>query len=206
MKRAATLTYKPRDTDFNELVAVLFDELASEYELRQVAEAVAMHVRQEKFFPMLSDIIRGIEGTAGDHAALAWPLVVNAVRHIGHYNSVAFPAPAYNYALNLMGGWIGLCRSLVDSDVKWRGKDFERFFVIGERCATWSNEPGKIQVDRYCAGVSEAGNRSLGYELPDVIDARTRAAIPDFRVLYPALGAKTAPMLEKLASAKRVTV
>ncbi|GHV35048.1 hypothetical protein FACS1894187_06900 [Synergistales bacterium] len=203
MKRVATLTYKPKNTDFNELVLALFEELAPRYELSQVETAVRIHVNLEKFFPMLSDIVKRIDGTPEERATMAWALVVEAVRHIGHSNSVAFPTPAYNFAIRQMGGWIALCPSLRDEELKWRGKEFERAFIFGEREAVWDDTPGKIRVERYCVGSYEVNNRAQGHALPDVIDAKTRQPIVGFRDSLPALDSRVMPLLKALTNEKR---
>ena len=212
MKRAALLTYKPKDTDFKDLVLALFEELAPRYALSQVDAAVRRHVQLEKFFPVLSDIIRHIDGTPEDRAVLAWVNVIKAVRYIGQYNSVAFPFPEYNFAISQMGEWIGFCSSLREDELKWSKRDFERFYVLGDQRVSWHNEADKIRVPRYCVGSFELNSRALGYALPDVIDAETRQPIAGFRDNLPALNSgdgankKVIAMIGALAGNKRAAL
>jgi hypothetical protein len=124
MERAALLTFQQRSKDWLALITAFFEELA-EYDLEIIRTAVKEHVFAEKFFPTLADIIKQIDGGSSDRAARAWATVVRAVSRIGRSNSVAFPSPAYIYALRQMGGWVKLCRTLTTDEEKWRGKEFE---------------------------------------------------------------------------------
>jgi len=204
MKRAAVLTYRPKNTDFNDLLWVLFEELAPRYSLLQIDLAVRLHTQREKFFPLLSDIIRCIEGTAEDRAIVAWGIVMKAVRYVGSRNSVAFPSPEYNYAITQMGGWIKFSSTLLEEEVKWRGKEFERYFVLGDQRVSWYHEPGKVRVERYCIGTHEINSRRNGYALPEVKNAETGEPIPEFRKALPAPENKVASMINALAEEKRV--
>jgi hypothetical protein len=188
MARAALLTFQQRGKDWRDLVTAMFEELAA-YELEDVRTAVAAHVRARKFFPTLSDIITRIDGLPEDRAAVAWQTVVRAIRRLGHYVSVRFQSPAYHYAIAQMGGWQELCSSLRIEELPFRGKDFERFFQIGERVATWGNEAGKVHVPSYLMGGHEANNRRGGFALlPDVVDAKTGEPLRGFRGELPEPG------------------
>ena len=184
MSRAALLTFQQRGKDWRALVTAMFEELAA-YDLESIRAAVSAHVRSEKFFPTLADIATRIEGGSDARAALAWAVVVRAVERLGHSLSVRFPSPAYHYAIEQMGGWQKLCATLTDDEVKWRGKDFERFFEIGERVASWEHEPGKVCVPPYLMGWHETNNRRGGHALPDVIDVATGKPMKDFRAALP---------------------
>jgi hypothetical protein len=185
MSRAALLTFQQRGKDWRALVTAMFEELAA-YDLEAVRAAVAGHVRAEKFFPTLADIAARIDGSSEDRAALAWTTVVHAVERIGRVHSVRFSSPAIHYAIEHMGGWQSLCSTLTGVEIKWRGKDFARFFEMGERLASWEDEPGKARVSPYLVGVYEALNRRGGYELPNVINAETGAPIAGGRMALPA--------------------
>lgn len=201
MNRAALLTYHQKGKDWQQFVMTMFEELA-QYELPDIENAVSFHVQHDKFLPTLSDIIRRIDGSPEGRAASAWAIVLNAIRHIGGYNSVAFPAPAYNYALSQLGGWIEFCSSLREDNIKWQGISFERIFVLGDCRASWDDVPGKIRVERYCVGRFEIHNRMNEYTLPEVIDARTRRPIAGFRAALQAFASretKIAPVAIALA-------
>jgi hypothetical protein len=189
----------------------MFFLLLRDFSLQQVEQALQAHMRTSPFMPKPSDVIAKINGSAQDRAALAWPCVLEAVRRLGHGHSVAFPTPAHNFAITQMGGWIRLCATLLDEEVKWRGKEFERFFVIGDPVASWEYEPGpapgpvKTRVERYCVGEYEANNRARGCALPEVLDAVTGKPIPGFReaLLAPSLDCRVTHLLQALAGGKR---
>ena len=180
MSRAALLSFQQKGKDWRALITAMFEELAA-YDLEAVRLAVATHVRSEKFFPTLADIVKRIDGDHEDRAAIAWAYVVKAIERLGHYLSVRFPSPAYHYAIEFMGGWQKLCTTLTEAETKWRGKEFERFFEIGERVASWGHELGKVHVPPYLLGWHETHNRRGGYALPDVLDAATGKPIQGFR-------------------------
>jgi hypothetical protein len=184
MNRAALLTFQQRGKDWRALITAMFEELG-DFSLDSVRDAVAGHVRAEKFFPALADIVRRIEGGSETRAALAWAVVARAVTKLGRTASVRFPSPAYHYAIEQMGGWQKLCASLRDEDLPFRGREFARFFEAGERVASWGNEPGKVRVPPYLMGWHEINNRRCGQELPDIVDAQTGSPINGFRAALP---------------------
>jgi hypothetical protein len=163
----------------------IFFVLLLPYSLEQVTAALQGHMQSSVFMPKPADIITRIKGTSEDRAALAWALVVRAVECLGHYVSVRFPSPAFHYAIGQMGGWQKLCATLTDAEVKWRGKEFERFFEIGERVASWERTARKVYVPPYLVGWHEANNRRGGHALPDVVDAETGRPIQGLRAALP---------------------
>jgi hypothetical protein len=172
LQRAADLTMVQQNKAWRSQVTALFEELA-EYDLEAIQAAVRDHTRSEKFFPTLADIVRRLEGTAEDRAALAWGMALRAIQRHGRSASVFFPSPAHVYAIEQMGGWVRLCSSLAVDEEKWTARVFGRFFSYGERVASWDREPGKVVVPRYCVGQCERNNRSDGRALPAIIDAAT---------------------------------
>ena len=156
-------------------------KILERYDFGAVERAVEDHLRSQKFTVTPSDIIKRIEGTAEERAMLAWNCVVHAIQRFGRCASVRFPSPAYHYAIRQMGGWQGLCANLRNDELAFRGKDFERFFEIGERVASWEHETGKVCVQPYLMGWNEANNRRGGYALPDVVDTTTEKPIQGVR-------------------------
>ena len=187
MERAALLTVQQQGKDWEKFVMIMFEELSA-YDLKIVEAAVTAHVRSQKFFPTLADITTRIEGSAETRAALAWAHVVTAIERFGHCLSVRFPSPAYHYAIGFMGGWQKLSATLMNAEIKWRGKDFAQFFTLGECVASWGCEPGKVHVPPYLAGWHEVNNRRSGYALPDVINTVTGKPIQNFRAALPEPG------------------
>jgi hypothetical protein len=206
MNRAAMLTAHRKDKDWDMFLEIMFEELIN-HDLEDVRRVVAEHVRTEKFFPMLADIIQPIEKPlvtfAEERAERAWALVLNAVRKLGGWHSVSFPSPAHIYALEQMGGWRQLCATMLDSEIQWREKNFIAHYIAGERCASWENEEGKVRVPRYCVGTLEAQNRDSGHSLPAVLNAATGKPDERFRSMeLPAnleMAHKAALLLEEVS-------
>lgn len=174
MERAGELTVMPNGKDLGRAILALFGELKM-YPFEAVKAAVDAHCRSERFFPMLADIVTRIEGRAEDRAAAAWALVLKAVARHGRSDSVRFPSPAIHYAISQMGGWRALCQSLTTESIPFRARDFAGYFAVGERVASWRDEPGagKVRVPAYLAGEYEMNNRARGFEFSRVWDAET---------------------------------
>ena len=201
LERAATVTFLQRGKDWETLVTVMFEELV-QYDLEAIRMAVGAHVRSEKFFPALADIIRRIEGRPEDRSAVAWALVLKAISRFGHDTSVRFPSPAFHYALDQMGGWAKLCMRLTEDELPFRAKDFARFFEIGERCATWDGANGTVKVPAYLAGTCELSNRANGHRLPPkVYDVESGAVLEGLAL--PAQKGEVVPIMAALAERMR---
>ena len=201
LERAATVTFLQRGKDWETLVTVMFEELV-QYDLEAIRMAVGAHVRSEKFFPALADIIRRIEGRPEDRSAVAWALVLKAISRFGHDTSVRFPSPAFHYALDQMGGWAKLCMRLTEDELPFRAKDFARFFEIGERCATWDGANGTAKVPAYLAGTCELSNRANGHRLPPkVYDVESGAVLEGLAL--PAQKGEVVPIMAALAERMR---
>jgi hypothetical protein len=189
MSRAALVTNR-HGKDWDAMITVMFEELAT-YKLDDIAAAVGAHVRSEKFFPTLADIVTQLEGDVEDRAALAWAKVVRAVEHLGGGISIRFPSPAIHYAIEQMGGWQKLCATLTNDSMVWREKEFSRFYAIGEKTASWEPGNGRVQVPRYLCGQYEINNRQNHYKLPAVYDSETEQPIEGIRAELSEPGRKT---------------
>lgn len=201
LERAATVTFQQRGKDWGALVTVMFEELA-QYDLETIRAAVRDHVRSEKFFPALADIVCRIEGRPEDRAAAAWGMVLRAVSRFGHDTSVRFPSPAFHYTVGQIGGWAKLCMRLTDAELPFRARDFARFFEIGERCATWDGTSGTVKVPAYLVGTCELSNRANGHRLPArVYDAETGKVLEGMAL--PARKGEVVPIMAALAERMR---
>lgn len=201
LERAATVTFQQRGKDWDALVTVMFEELA-QYDLETIRAAVRDHVRSEKFFPALADIVCRIEGRPEDRAAAAWGMVLRAVSRFGHDTSVRFPSPAIHYALEQMGGWARFCMRLVEAELPFRAKDFAQFFAMGERCTSWDGANGTVKVPAYLAGTCELSNRANGHILPArVYDVETGKVLEGLAL--PAPKGEVVPIMAALAGRMR---
>ena len=142
------LTIMPSEKDLDRMKEILFVNL-SQYPFDVVSKALYAHCREEKFFPMLADIVRQIEGTLEERAAMAWALVMKAKQKYKLRKAIRFPDPAIHFAIEKMGGWERVYWLVDDANESFRAAEFQRFFRIGEKIASWNGEGGKIKVCPY---------------------------------------------------------
>lgn len=84
------------------------------FELDQVLRAFDRHsqdAERGRFMPQPADLMRYIEGTATDKAALAWGKVIDAASSVGAYQDVRFDDPAIHAVIEDLGGWPKFCRT-----------------------------------------------------------------------------------------------
>jgi hypothetical protein len=79
-------------------------------DVERAFRAAVSNPESGQFMPKPADIIRAIDGTSGDRSLLAWGKVMDAMRAVGAYNSVAFDDPVIHAVVSDMGGWPKLCR------------------------------------------------------------------------------------------------
>lgn len=79
----------------------------------QVSKAINAHIRDAErgvFPPKVADIVRSLQGTSTDRAALAWSKVLGAMGSVGAYQDVVFDDAAIHAAIVDCGGWTKICR------------------------------------------------------------------------------------------------
>ncbi|MBQ7262843.1 MAG: hypothetical protein IJR14_03895 [Synergistaceae bacterium] len=143
MASAADVTVMPNGKALGRVTLALFDGLGA-FPFEAVAEAVAAHCREERFFPMLADIVGRIEGAAEERALVAWALVRKAAARWGSWESVRFPCPAAHWAIDRMGGWRTVAdladgadrRTALDAE-----RSFARWYALGEKAIAAGEEP-----------------------------------------------------------------
>lgn len=155
---------KPRS---KEAVAMMF-EVLKDYDIADVARAVHRLMRSSPYCIKPSDVVREIDGTASDRSAEAWQLFKRALYDHGSFDSVAFPDPAYHWAILKMGGWEVTAREFEqydDRELNFREKDFRQLYERGMAVASFEDVPGRQRVPRYLWGECERNNRECGYSL-----------------------------------------
>ena len=83
-------------------------------ELEQVATALQRHAmdpERGQFAPKVADLVRVLQGTSTDRAALAWGKVHEAMSAVGAYSDVVFDDPAIHAVVEDLGGWPKVCRT-----------------------------------------------------------------------------------------------
>ena len=84
------------------------------FDYEQVATALQRHATDPdrgQFAPKVADIIRVLDGTTTDRAALAWGKVLAAMSDVGAGTDVVFDDPAIHAAVEDLGGWPKVCRT-----------------------------------------------------------------------------------------------
>ncbi len=176
---ANDLTIMPGDRDLSRMKEILFANL-KQYPLDTVAKAVNNHCHEKRFFPMLADIIQRIEGTPEERCALAWALVMKAKRKYKLRKGIRFSSPAIHFAIEQMGGWERVYWSIDDTNEKFRAAEFQKFFKIGERCASWDGENNSVRVCSYFPSEEETYAIKKGREFKcEVFDVETDKLISE---------------------------
>ena len=180
MELASQVTAMPNGKNVKEVTNALFIFL-KKYPFEVVKCAVMNHCRENKFFPMLADIVNQIEGTAEERAAMAWSLILKAKKKYRLVKSIRFPNPAIHFAIERMGGWEHLYTYLIDEEEDFKAKIFATYYRIGEKIATWDT------VCSYFASEVEIyAIRNRGTVKREVFNVETDMLIPENEL--PALG------------------
>jgi hypothetical protein len=100
--------------DASPFVIAIWWDACQNLAFEQVAKAMNTHVKDPErgqYPPKVSDIVRVLQGTTTDRAALAWGKVLEAMSSVGAYTDVVFDDPAIHAAIEDLGGWPKLCRT-----------------------------------------------------------------------------------------------
>lgn len=84
------------------------------FSLEQMQKAFTRHATDPdrgQFCPKVADIIRILQGTHTDRAALAWGKALEAMSAVGAYTDVIFDDPAIHAVIQDLGGWVKVCRT-----------------------------------------------------------------------------------------------
>lgn len=101
----------------SEFALHVWTEGCKDYTIEQVSKAIqtyAMDPDCGHFAPKVSDIIRLIDGSSADRAAIAWGMVLEGAKSVGAYRDVCFDDPVIHAAVMDCGGWPAICRTETD--------------------------------------------------------------------------------------------
>lgn len=130
------------------------------YEIDAIERAIGIHVQNPdsgQWMPKIADIVRMIEGTTQDAAALAWAKVMRAVGSVGQYQSIVFDDAVIHLVVDDLGGWPKLCQTTED-ELPFLAKRFETNYRAYRRRA--DDIPAH---PRYLPGVCEMSNAAAGH-------------------------------------------
>lgn len=135
------------------MLSVWWDALQS-CDMERVSRALQRHAtdpERGQFAPKVADIVRVLQGTSTDRAAIAWGKVHEAMSAVGAYTDVVFDDPAIHAVVEDLGGWPKVCRT----DTKELSY-LQHRFQEAHRAYT---ERGQFEYQRRLAG-----DRSPDYE------------------------------------------
>lgn len=164
------------------------------FDLAAVRQALDRHVKNPdagQFMPKPADIIRMLNGTTSDSAAMAWAKVEHAIRRVGGYEDVAFDDLVIHRCIEDMGGWMRLC-STEEKELPFRARDFQslyRGFALRREIPHYP---------RVLIGRINAENARMGYPTaPPVLigDKETAQKVLQFG------GSRAGPMLTRATEA-----
>lgn len=107
------------------------------------------------YAPKPADIVRQLEGTRNDAAALAWSQVDRALRHNGVYPSVVFPDPLIHAVIEDLGGWASF-GSVTNDEWVFLGHRFQKAYQA------YRASHAKPTFPPYLTGLAELQNTQAG--------------------------------------------
>lgn len=132
-------------------------------------EAAAYNVLKHRQYnrnkmPTVADFIEAIKGRAEDKASLKGVEVLQAIKRIGHNDSVDFGDPVTHAVIaGRFGGWVKLCRDLMEDKEGWFLKDFEAVYAAYSRAGQGhgGHLAGLIEEDNLAAGYTRGIPRPI---------------------------------------------
>jgi len=100
--------------DCSEFTTNVWWEAMKSFDFEQVAKAIQKHAtdpERGQFAPKVADIVKVLQGTTSERAALAWGKAFEAMSRIGAYTDVVFDDAAIHAAIADCGGWPKVCRT-----------------------------------------------------------------------------------------------
>lgn len=100
--------------DCTKFMLTVWWQALQSFDLEQVSKALQKHAtdpERGQFAPKVADIVRALQGTTTDRAAMAWGKVFEAMGSVGAYQDVVFDDPAIHAVIEDLGGWPKVCRT-----------------------------------------------------------------------------------------------
>ena len=112
--RLVTDVYKFYRAEVTPFTLQVWQNAMQNFEFEHVSKAFSAHLANAEsgqYLPKPADIVKALQGTQTDRAALAWGKVMDAASSVGAYTDVAFDDPAIHAAIEDMGGWPKVART-----------------------------------------------------------------------------------------------
>lgn len=84
------------------------------FTMEEIGRAMSAHAtdpERGQYAPKVADIMRVLQGTTTERAAIAWGKAFQAMSSVGAYQDVVFDDPAIHAVIEDMGGWSKFCRT-----------------------------------------------------------------------------------------------
>lgn len=160
--------------DASNFVLSVWWSACENFEMEQVQKALQKHAcdpERGQFAPKVADIVRSLQGTSTDRAAIAWGKVHEAMSAVGAYSDVVFDDPAIHAVIEDLGGWPKVCRTDAD-DLSY----LQHRFQESHRAYTGR---GQFEYQRRLAGDRspdfEFSSRNIPLPRPALVGDRERA-------------------------------
>jgi hypothetical protein len=141
-----------------EILIEIYYKIFENTPIEEIEKAFGYAVNNLQWFPKPVELRSFIQHGPGDIEDIAYTeadKVVNAVKRVGYYDSVTFDDPVTMAVIAQgWGGWMKLCETLRDDEVKWFRKDFVRIYKA------YSNQ--EIKQYGHLVGFHEDRNQ-IGY-------------------------------------------
>ncbi len=161
--------------DISEFVLGVHWDALKRYDIDAVSRAFSVHAQDPdrgQFAPKPADILRLLEGGAGDKSMVAWTKVEKTIRQVGTYVSVSFDDPIIHAVIADMGGWIEL-GNVSDKEMPFKAKEFQQryraYAMRRQTPAHTSRMIGRVEADELKRGLTPA--------LPVLIGDAKKAAL-----------------------------
>lgn len=142
--------------DLTKFAAGIWWNALQNFELEAVNKAFSAHAADPsrgQFMPKPADLVRELQGTQTDRAALAWSKTMQAIERVGGYQSVAFDDPAIHAAIEDLGGWPAITATTYDEL-----PHLERRFCAAYKAHQKAGSPHPPHLP----GQAEIANRTAG--------------------------------------------
>lgn len=149
-------------SEISKAVAGIYWNGLKQYDYEAIEKAAWAHTQLPdeagRWMPRNSDLIKMIEGSTVDQAAVAWSKVDTAIRVRGTWDDVVFDEAIIHRVIADMGGWVNI-GSKDDKEWPFLAKEFQTRYRSFRMRAETPDYPAKL------TGIANAQNQSGGKPL-----------------------------------------
>jgi len=149
------------DKTLNDDAYGMWFDLLKDYDIEEVEKAFFKMFKNTdvgQFAPKPSDIIRMIEGSSTETAALAWTKADRAVGVVGIYRDICFDDAIINRVISDMGGWVKFCSCPSNDEWGFVENDFKARYKGYKLRSNLSEYPRQLN------GIANSQNSQSGFE------------------------------------------